>query len=67
MPCPHESSRAARKEVEIVTRMKHLTCPCGTYLEGKDDDELVENTKEHLRNDHPGLEYTRDQILFLAY
>ncbi|MDR1998334.1 MAG: DUF1059 domain-containing protein [Frankiaceae bacterium] len=43
-----------------------LTCPCGEVVEGKDEDELVEKTREHLRQAHPDREYTREQILFFA-
>lgn len=43
-----------------------MTCPCGELLEGKDEDELVEKAQEHLRQAHPGREYTREQILFMA-
>lgn len=45
----------------------HLTCPCGTHIVGKDEDALVEKVQAHLRAEHPDHEYTRDQILFLAY
>ena len=45
----------------------HLTCPCGEALVGKDEDELVEMTQAHLASFHPGLEYDRDAILFMAY
>jgi uncharacterized HhH-GPD family protein len=34
---------------------------------GKDEDELVELTQAHLASVHPGLEYDRDAILFMAY
>jgi Protein of unknown function (DUF1059) len=43
-----------------------LTCPCGTTIQGADEDELVELTQQHLAADHPGLEYDREQILFIA-
>lgn len=46
---------------------RRLRCPCGEYVEAVDDDDLVAQTKEHLVATHPGLEYTRDEILFLAY
>jgi predicted small metal-binding protein len=46
-----------------------LTCPCGEYIVGEDEDDLVERALKHLREEHPDLagEYDRDQILFLAY
>lgn len=43
-----------------------LHCPCGDYLTGTDEDELVENVQAHLEDQHPDLEYSRDEILFMA-
>ena len=43
-----------------------LRCPCGAKVEGRDDDELVTLTQEHLAAEHPGREYSRDEILMLA-
>jgi hypothetical protein len=43
-----------------------LTCPCGTTITGADEDELVRLVKAHLAAEHPGREYDRDEILFLA-
>ena len=45
---------------------KTLRCPCGTVINAADDDELVALTQEHLAAEHPGREYTRDEILFMA-
>jgi hypothetical protein len=47
--------------------MKHLNCPCGEAIVGEDDDELVEKAQAHLKASHPGHEYTREEILFMAY
>lgn len=47
--------------------MKHLSCPCGEMITGEDDDELVEKTQAHLKENHPGHEYSREEILFMAY
>ena len=44
-----------------------LNCPCGEHIEGTDEDDLVEKTQKHLADKHPGHEYTREQILFIAY
>ena len=33
----------------------------------RDEDELVELTQAHLASAHPGMEYDRDAILFMAY
>jgi hypothetical protein len=45
----------------------HLNCPCGVFVEGKDEDDLVEKTQAHLADKHPGREYDREMILFMAY
>ncbi|MEV0184608.1 hypothetical protein AB0I54_35810 [Streptomyces sp. NPDC050625] len=45
----------------------HLNCPCGEVIKGVDEDQLVANVREHLKENHPGHEYTRDQILMLAW
>ncbi|MGW0039488.1 DUF1059 domain-containing protein [Gordonia sp. NPDC003376] len=44
-----------------------LTCPCGEMLRGEDEDELVEKVQKHLADNHPGHDYSRDEILFMAY
>ena len=45
----------------------HLNCPCGEAIKGKDEDDLVELTQAHLASAHPGMQYDRDAILFMAY
>lgn len=49
-----------------AARPRQLRCPCGELLEAADDDRLVELTRSHLKALHPGHEYSREQILFLA-
>lgn len=44
-----------------------LDCPCGERIEGPNEDELVAAVRTHLTEKHPELEYTREQILFMAY
>jgi predicted small metal-binding protein len=44
-----------------------LDCPCGERITAPDEDELVEKARQHLREKHPGHEYTRDEILALAF
>jgi predicted small metal-binding protein len=44
-----------------------LHCPCGEQIRGVDEDDLVEKTQKHLREEHDGREYSRDEILFMAY
>jgi hypothetical protein len=36
-----------------------LTCPCGEHIQAA--------TGAHLKEKHPGHEYSREEILFLAY
>ncbi|MGC0363877.1 hypothetical protein ABH922_001861 [Rhodococcus sp. 27YEA15] len=44
-----------------------LTCPCGETMQETDEDLLVEAVQRHLADKHPGLEYDRESILFMAY
>jgi hypothetical protein len=44
-----------------------LQCPCGELIVGDDEDDLVAKTQAHLADKHPGRDYSRDEILFLAY
>ncbi|WP_327120959.1 DUF1059 domain-containing protein [Nocardia sp. NBC_01730] len=44
-----------------------LSCPCGELITGVDEDDLVQKTQAHLAANHPGHDYTRDEILFIAY
>lgn len=46
-----------------------LRCPCGEVLVADSEDALVEYANAHLEKEHPHLagEYTREQILALAY
>ncbi|MFC5727792.1 MULTISPECIES: DUF1059 domain-containing protein [Nocardioides] len=46
--------------------MPSLRCPCDVTLRGETDDELVEKVQEHLAAEHPGREYSREEILFMA-
>ncbi|EME50626.1 hypothetical protein G352_27945 [Rhodococcus ruber BKS 20-38] len=34
---------------------------------GVDEDDLVVKARSHLGESHPGMEYSRDEILFIAY
>ena len=45
----------------------NLSCPCGEFVQGKDEDDLVEKVQAHLAEKHPGREYDREMILFMAY
>ena len=44
---------------------KVIQCPCGTVLEGSDDDEVVAKAQEHARSVHE-MELSRDQALAMA-
>lgn len=46
--------------------MPSLRCPCGTTIREDSDDALVETTQAHLAAEHPGREYSREEILFMA-
>jgi hypothetical protein len=43
-----------------------LNCPCGEQISGTDEDDLVAKVQAHLAEKHPGREYGRDEILFMA-
>lgn len=45
-----------------------LRCPCGATLTGATEDEIVEVSFAHLREQHPDMaeSYERDHILFMA-
>jgi len=43
-----------------------LGCPCGTQIEGVDEDDLVDKVQAHLAHAHPGRTYDREIILLLA-
>ncbi len=45
----------------------HLNCPCGEAIQGTDEDDLVEKAQKHLAESHPGREYDREMILFMAF
>jgi len=52
-----------KKEKAMKTR---LNCPCGEYITGVDEDDLVAKVQAHLAAEHPGREYDREAILFMA-
>jgi hypothetical protein len=45
---------------------RKLMCPCGEYIEGATEDQLVTLVRAHLAAEHPSHQYTREQILFMA-
>jgi hypothetical protein len=68
---PPSIAGATRVRLSIerkVNKMKrNLNCPCGETIVGTDEDDLVAKTQAHLAENHPGHEYSRDEILFIAY
>jgi hypothetical protein len=44
-----------------------LDCPCGEHIVGDNEDDLVEKVNQHLVQNHPGHEYSREQVLSMAY
>lgn len=50
-----------------MSEKTQLRCPCGEFIAGDNEDDLVDKVQEHLRQVHPGMEYGREEILFLAY
>ena len=56
-----EATEAPEKRYEWV-----LNCPCGEVLRGPSEDEIVEVSLAHLAEKHPGMEYEREHILFMA-
>ena len=39
-----------------------LDCFCGQYLEGDDDEELLNWTRAHVERNHPDMQLTDEQI-----
>jgi len=50
-------------DARVKTRIQ---CPCGETIVGKDEDDLVELTNAHLKEQHDGRTYDRDMILMMA-
>jgi predicted small metal-binding protein len=47
---------------------KLINCECGYVVRGENDDELVANAEQHMREVHPEMagQMSRDQILAMA-
>jgi predicted small metal-binding protein len=47
---------------------KVINCECGYQARGEDDDELVADAEEHMRNVHPEMveQVDREQLLAMA-
>ena len=44
---------------------KRIQCPCGSVIDGRDDDDVVKKALEHARQVHQ-MELTREQALAMA-
>jgi hypothetical protein len=62
------SAPAVNSPNERGNTMKTVNCPCGTVVQGEDDDAIVANVEAHLAADHKELvgKYSREQILSMA-
>jgi predicted small metal-binding protein len=67
VPALRELPTSTESGVVAVIPKKNLTCPCGVGIRGTDEDDLVEKVQQHLKELHPGHDYSRDEILFMAY
>jgi predicted small metal-binding protein len=47
---------------------KVINCECGYVVRGENDDELVANAEEHMRDRHPEMvgQVSREQFLSMA-
>jgi predicted small metal-binding protein len=45
-----------------------LNCECGFTVRGQDDDELLENVEQHIKEQHPDLvgTVTREDLLSMT-
>ena len=44
---------------------KVIQCPCGSVIEGHNDDDVVKKAQEHAKVTH-GMELSREQALAMA-
>ena len=44
---------------------KVIQCPCGSVIEGVDDDDVVRRAQEHAKATH-GMDLSREQALAMA-
>jgi len=44
---------------------KVIQCPCGSVIEGGDDEEVVKKAQDHARTTH-NMELSREQALSMA-
>jgi predicted small metal-binding protein len=60
---PTQANRPRRIEMAYV-----INCECGYVARGEDEDALVADTEQHVRDQHPEMaeQMTREQILAMA-
>jgi predicted small metal-binding protein len=44
---------------------KVIQCPCGSVIEGQNDEDVVKKAQEHAKSTH-GMELSREQALAMA-
>lgn len=44
---------------------KVIQCPCGSVIEGRNDDEVVKKAQDHAKSTH-GMDLSREQALAMA-
>jgi predicted small metal-binding protein len=44
---------------------KIIQCPCGSVIEGDDDEDVVKKAQEHAKSTH-NMDLSRDQALAMA-
>jgi predicted small metal-binding protein len=44
---------------------KIIQCPCGSVIEGNNDDDVVKKAQEHAKSTH-GMELSKEQALAMA-
>ena len=44
---------------------KVIQCPCGSVIEGQNDDDVVKKAQEHAKTTH-GMDLSREQALAMA-
>lgn len=48
------------------TLAKVINCDCGYVVRGESDEELLEGARAHIRDQHPDMEVSDDQLLGMA-
>jgi predicted small metal-binding protein len=62
IPAQQPSVSYVSKEAAM---QKVIQCPCGSVIEGQNDDEVVKKAQEHAKGTH-GMDLSREQALSMA-